>query len=53
LGAIAGLVGLDKTVTFEALQGGVHLADVEWPHLTRPRLELLLKLKSVLGAFAE
>jgi hypothetical protein len=53
LGPLAVLVGLNKTVAFEALQGGVYLSDVEWPHLTGPCFELLLKLESVLGALAE
>ena len=54
LGALVGRVlGLDEPVAFEALEGRVHLADVERPDLAGPGLELLPQLEAVLGPFAE
>ena len=47
------VVGLDEAVPLEALQGRVHLADVERPHLPGAGLELLAELQPVLGAVAQ
>ena len=49
----AGVLGLDEPVPLEALEGRVHLPDVERPHLAGPGLELLSQLQPVLGTFAE
>ena len=47
------VVGLDEAVPLEALQGRVHLPDVERPHLAGAGLELLPQLQPVLGTLAE
>jgi hypothetical protein len=47
------VVGLDETVSFETLEGRVHLTDVEWPDLARPRLELALQSQAVLRSLAQ
>jgi len=47
------VVGLHQAVSFEALERGVHLADVERPHVTRLLLELLAELKAVLRALCQ
>jgi hypothetical protein len=47
------VVGLDEPVPFEALEGGVHLPDVERPDLARSGLELVLKSEAVLRPFAQ
>ena len=47
------VVGLDETVPLEALEGRVHLPDVERPYLARPRLELVLQPQAVLRPFAQ
>ena len=47
------VVGHDEPVALEALEGRVHLADVERPHLARLRLELILESQAVLRAFAQ
>ena len=43
------VLGLDEPVALEALEGRVHLPDVERPYLAGPGLELLAQLKAVLG----
>ena len=44
------VVGLDQPVALQPLQGLVHLAHVQRPHLAGPRLELLAQLQPVLRA---
>ncbi len=54
LRAVVGrVVGFDEPVPLEALQGRVHLPDVERPHLAGPGLELLSQLKAVLRALTQ
>ena len=54
LGAVVpGVVGLDESVTLEALERRVHLAHVQRPHLAGARLELLPQLEPVLRSLAE
>ena len=45
--------GLDEPFPLEALEGGVHLPDVERPHLAGSGLELLSQLKAVLRTFTQ
>src|SRR5262245_40408793 len=47
------VVGLDESVTFEALQRRVHLADVQRPHLAGARLEFVLQPETVLWPVAQ
>ncbi len=51
--ALRGVVGLDELVSLEALEGRVHLAGVQWPHLAGAGLEFLSELKAVLWTLAE
>ena len=54
LGTLVGRVlGLDQPVPLKALEGRVHLPDVERPHLAGAGLELLPQLQAVLGTLAE
>src|SRR5262249_52915858 len=50
---VRGAVGLDQPVPLQALQRGVHLADVQRPDLTGSRLEFLAQLQAVLGPLAQ
>ena len=50
---LVGVVGLDQAVTLEALQGRVHLPDVQRPDLTGPGLEFLPELQPVLRTLAQ
>jgi hypothetical protein len=47
------VIGLGQTVAFEALKCGVNLANVEGPHLTSARFELLAELKAIFWALAQ
>ena len=54
LGALIGrVVGLDVARVFEALEGGVHLTDIERPDVSGALFELLTELEPVLGTFAQ
>ena len=54
LRAVIGVaLGLDEPVALEALQGRVHLADVQRPHLAGPLLELLTQLEAIFRSLGE
>ena len=51
--SLAVAVGLDQPIAFEALQGRVHLANVQRPYITRALLELLAQLQPVLRSLTQ